>query len=231
MCGRCVLLLMISFFLSVYGRWVRWYVRRERTFRYAGLCVQVPPGVFHPGLYGSTPLFLRFLHKMSLSGKKVLEMGTGSGLPAIFAARKGAAVTAVDVSEAAVRVAQANALRNGVIVQVLHSDLWSALPPERFDLVLVNPPYFDKEPAHIAEAAFFAGAGLHYFDRFFEGVFVFLAPAGEVWMILSEKCALPDILSKATQRGFEVRILPAGYWWTEQFFMICFYRQSNHTTF
>lgn len=212
------------FALLLYGRWVKWYIQRERIFRYKRLQVKVPPGVFHPGLYGSTPLFIDFLEKIAFSGKKVLEMGTGSGLPAIFAAQKGGIVTALDISPLAVRTAQSNAARNGVSMRVLQSDLWAALPPDCFEEILVNPPYYNKTPDHLAEYAFFAGEGLTYFDRFFEGLAAFLAPEGRVWMIVSENCDTVAITEKGRRRGFDIHIVPAGTWWGERFMIVCCWR-------
>lgn len=209
------------FVFLLYGCWVKWYIRRERIFRYKGLLVNVPPGVFHPGLYGSTSLFIDFLEKIAFSGKKVLEMGTGSGLPAIFAAQKGGIVTALDISPLAVQTAQSNAARNGVAMRVLQSDLWTALPPDFFEEILVNPPYYDKTPDYLTEYAFFAGEGLTYFDRFFAGLAAFLAPEGRVWMIVSENCNTAAIMEKGRHRGFDIHLVPAGTWWGERFMIVC----------
>ena len=41
---------------------------------------------------------------------------------------------------------------------MLQSDLFTSLGGRRFDLVVVNPPYFAKDPVDDAERAWFAGA-------------------------------------------------------------------------
>jgi release factor glutamine methyltransferase len=76
----------------------------------------------------------------------VLDVGTGSGCLAVAVARqhKGAKVTAVDISAAALAVAGRNAERHGVAdrIRFLHGDLFSPLASdERFDFILSNPPY------------------------------------------------------------------------------------------
>jgi len=76
---------------------------------------------------------------------RALDLCTGSGCVAIAFAhhRWGWQVTGVDVSEAALQVAEQNALRVGTIIGVawLQSDLFSSLQPQRFDLITGNPPY------------------------------------------------------------------------------------------
>ncbi|MCF0135392.1 MAG: peptide chain release factor N(5)-glutamine methyltransferase [Lachnospiraceae bacterium] len=54
-------------------------------------------------------------------------------------------VTAVDISQEALKVARKNADRNGVDIRFLRGDMWSALEEgETFDLILSNPPYIDE---------------------------------------------------------------------------------------
>jgi release factor glutamine methyltransferase len=64
-----------------------------------GVPLVVFPEVFHPGLFLSTPLLLDALDQFQLkTGSHVLDLGTGTGVCAIFAAMKGAQVTAADIS-------------------------------------------------------------------------------------------------------------------------------------
>ena len=75
----------------------------------------------------------------------VLELCTGSGCLAIVAAHAfpNAHVDAVDLSPDALAVARANVADYGLeeTVTLYHSDLYQALPPKRYDLILSNPPY------------------------------------------------------------------------------------------
>ena len=84
---------------------------------------------------------------------KVLDMGTGSGAIAVSIAhhRPDAAVTALDVSEAALAVAARNALRNKATVRWLHSDWYGAVEHEQFDLIVSNPPYIADGDRHLSE--------------------------------------------------------------------------------
>jgi predicted glycoside hydrolase/deacetylase ChbG (UPF0249 family)/SAM-dependent methyltransferase len=73
-------------------------------------------------------------------GRRVLDLGTGSGILAICLARRGIEVVASDVAVGAVATAQRNAARNGVRFDCLQSDLLSGVTG-RFDVVAFNVPY------------------------------------------------------------------------------------------
>ncbi len=110
---------------------------------YAGrpgeVVIRLDPGMaFGTGTHPSTGLCLQALAERRPSGD-VLDLGTGSGILAIAAAKLGARrVLAVDVDPVATDVARANVVQNGVgaAVQVVTGDLAAA--PGPFDLVLAN---------------------------------------------------------------------------------------------
>lgn len=76
---------------------------------------------------------------------RILDIGTGSGALAITLALElpDAAVTATDISIAAIAVAQKNAQQLGAAerIRFITADLFAALGDERFDCILSNPPY------------------------------------------------------------------------------------------
>jgi len=84
---------------------------------------------------------------------RMLDLGTGSGAIAVAVAhtRPDAEVTALDVSTDALAVAQRNAQRNGARVRFLHSDWFSAVKGETFDLIVSNPPYIADGDRHLSE--------------------------------------------------------------------------------
>lgn len=80
----------------------------------------------------------------------VVELGTGSGAIALALKyeRPDLDVTAVDSSQAALRVAQQNAARLGLDVRLLESIWFNALGGERYDLIVANPPYIASCDPH-----------------------------------------------------------------------------------
>ena len=124
-------------------------------------------------------------------GFSVLDIGTGSGAAAISVALAvpGLDVCGVDISEAALSVAQINAKRHSADVLLMKSDIFSSLSGQRFDLILSNPPYIPEaqmpqlppevrmEPA----IALNGGAdGLAIIRRIIAGLPNHLAPGGSL---------------------------------------------------
>jgi release factor glutamine methyltransferase len=85
-------------------------------------------------------------------GLRVLDMGTGSGVSALLAARSGNEVVAVDVNPKAVDCARANAERNGLAAQItfVHGDLFQGVDGD-FDLIIFDPPFRWFEPHDLLE--------------------------------------------------------------------------------
>lgn len=125
------------------------YLLGEREFY--GLSFHVSPAVLIPR--PDTELLVELaLQRLPPQGR-VLDMGTGSGAIAIAIAhtRPDAIVTALDVSEAALAVASANASRHNASVECLRSDWFSALGERQFDLIVSNPPYIVAGDRHLSE--------------------------------------------------------------------------------
>nr|WP_179610911.1 50S ribosomal protein L11 methyltransferase [Rhizobium leguminosarum] len=79
-----------------------------------------------------------------VAGRRVLDLGAGSGLVAIAAAKAGAAaVTAVDVDANAIAAIGLNAAINGVDIVAVAADIIEAPPPEETDLLVVGDLFYD----------------------------------------------------------------------------------------
>jgi ribosomal protein L11 methyltransferase len=104
--------------------------------------IDLDPGMaFGTGTHPSTRLCMELLQDANPSGLSVLDLGTGSGILAIAAAKLGSnSVTAVDIDPVAVKVAQENAQTNqlGDKIRILQGDLVTAIPGETYDLVVAN---------------------------------------------------------------------------------------------
>lgn len=102
--------------------------------------IDLDPGMaFGTGLHPTTRLCLETLEKLVQPGTRVLDLGTGSGILAIAAAKLGArSVTAVDNDPVAVKTARENVTANGVqeIVNVARGSLGNVAG--HYNLVVVN---------------------------------------------------------------------------------------------
>ena len=112
---------------------------------FMGLEFHVEPGVLIPR--PDTEILCEEALKRLGPGARVLDIGTGSGALAVSIARlaKDAVVTAVDVSDTALAIAERNARENGANVRFVKSNCFEALAGEKFDMIVSNPPYIDSE--------------------------------------------------------------------------------------
>ena len=104
------------------------------------LIIEIDPGMaFGTGTHETTAMCVQLIEKY-YSGGALLDVGTGSGILAIAAARLGATgIVAVDIDPDAVRVAQENVAHNGLsdAIDVRRGDLLQGLS-QRFDFAVAN---------------------------------------------------------------------------------------------
>lgn len=130
------------------------YLVGEREFH--GLSLQVSPAVLVPR--PDTEVLVDWALEL-LAGEwggrrspEVVDLGTGSGAIALAVKHRhpAARMSAVDLSEAALRVARGNAERLGLAVDFHAGSWWQPLAGRVFDLVLSNPPYIAGGDPHLA---------------------------------------------------------------------------------
>jgi ribosomal protein L11 methyltransferase len=103
----------------------------------ASVIVLDPGMAFGTGLHPTTQQCLEALSSLRLEGTRVLDVGTGSGILAIGAAKRGAKeIVGVDTDPVAVQAAAENAERNGVRLDVRRGS--AADVAGEFDVVLAN---------------------------------------------------------------------------------------------
>lgn len=111
---------------------------------FAGLEFEVNPAVLVPRSPFAELILDRFEPWLSGAPSTALEIGTGSGCiaAALAVAFPGCAVWATDISDEALAVAARNLARHGLSerVTLVSADLFPPVP-QRFDLIVTNPPY------------------------------------------------------------------------------------------
>ena len=151
-------------------------------------------------------------------GDRVLDVCTGTGALGIAIKKlcPKAAVTATDISEAALSLAKENAMALRAEVRFLQGDLFAPVASEAFDVIVSNPPYIpealrghlqaevEKEPA----LALFAGEdGLDFYRRIAREAPPRLLPQG--WLCLEVGDGEAEAVAALLKADFEsVRILP-----------------------
>ena len=156
-----------------------------RVERIKGLSFLVTPSVFNP----KVPRTGEFLASQLDTGllahhHEVLDMGSGSGVCAVFAAKHAARVVAVDINPAAVRCTGINALLNGVErkIDAREGDLFAPVGAERFDFILFNPPFLRGVPRDDRDKAWRSD---DVAERFAVGLRAHLKPGGSAMVVLS----------------------------------------------
>ena len=98
----------------------------------------------------------------NLKDLDILDIGTGSGIIAIYLAKQNN-VTAIDISNKALKLAKKNAKNNGVNINFIKSNIFKKVN-DKFDVIISNPPYvptqsiIDKSAyQHEPHSAIFAG--------------------------------------------------------------------------
>jgi len=189
-------------------------LQRPRLHDVHGTPLVVLPNVLD-GVLTRTGVFLvETLRDLDLQNARVLDLGCGSGIGAVFAAQRGARVIASDVNPDAARNTQINALlsHQEARIETRSGDLFETVRGERFDLILFNPPYYRSAPRNAADAAWRSPDA---FERFLRELPAQLAPRGRARIVLSTDGDVENTLTQAShlnqvivrQRDFKNEIL------------------------
>ncbi|MDB5046112.1 MAG: rRNA (guanine-N2)-methyltransferase [Deinococcus sp.] len=152
------------------------------TYETHGVQVVGLPGVFSAGrLDKATTLFLDYLAglveagTLNLAGKRVLDLGCGTGIIGAWAAKHGAEVTLVDGDLSSVRSAEATLQANALTGECIHSDVDAGLEGRTFDLILTNPPF------HVGR-----GVVLDVAREFIQTAVRRLVPGGTLYLVAND---------------------------------------------
>jgi release factor glutamine methyltransferase len=147
------------------------------------------------------------------AGERVLDVGTGTGVLGIVAARKGCEVLAVDVNPYAVRCAKWNASLNNVREMAFaRADLFDALrETTQFDVVLFNAPYLPSETSEMNTwlgRAWAGGVnGRQVIDRFIIEAPKHLARKGRVFLMQSTLAGVEETKHRFADRGMVAQVV------------------------
>ena len=180
--------------------------------RVHGVPILVTPTVFNPKRLRTGEFFASCLDAALIGAKdEVLDMGTGSGICAVFAAKRARRVVAVDINAAAVRCASINAQLNGLEdkIEARHGDLFEPVAGRRFDRILFNPPFRRGEPRNDRDRAW---RSMGVAERFAEGLDRHLERTGCALLLLSTYADQEIFLAPLRRQGHPVSVLAEGHY-------------------
>lgn len=97
-----------------------------------------PKMSFGTGHHQTTHMMVQYVLELDLAGKTTLDMGCGTGVLAILAAKRGAInIWAIDIDAWSVENTLENAERNGALLTTLQGGK-EVLPTQTFDVILAN---------------------------------------------------------------------------------------------
>jgi methylase of polypeptide subunit release factors len=157
---------------------------RRKGLEVPGLKGRLTP---HYGVYGPTRAdYVELLTQLpQVSGKRVIDVGTGTGVLSFVLLQKGAGLAwATDVDPRAVACATENAQQLGLSGRFVVREQ-AFFPDEQADLVVCNPPWIPEPPKNRVDRAVF-DEGSAVLSGFLEGLAAHLLPQGRGVLLLSD---------------------------------------------
>jgi len=152
-------------------------------------------------------LLQKYVDKYS-NVESVLDIGTGSGIQAITAAKKAKNVIASDINPKAVKSAKLSAsIKKIKNITFLESDLFDKIPKKKFDLIIFNPPYLPKMKK-VHDIALFTGKrGSETTQKFLDKASEYLKNDGKILLINSSITNQSKIVEAVENNLFKSEIL------------------------
>ncbi len=147
--------------------------------------------------------------------KKILEIGTGSGLVSLCCVQAGAAeVIATDVNQNAVECARLNAERMGFdskldvrLVDTKNAKAFAVIrADERFDLIISNPPWEEGKPTSIDQYALY-DPNFELLKSLLTEARSYLTPNGELYLAYGCKTAIRLLEKLSDELGYRFEVL------------------------
>lgn len=164
-------------------------------------------------LYLGMDSFALLTHQLPRRGDKCLDLCSGPGVQALYAARAGEIVTSMEINPVAADLAHINAMINDLddVMDIRNGSLYASLGEMRFDHVLANPPLLPfPEEIPYAFVGHGGNDGLKVTWRILEGLNTHLTKDGYAQIIgvgLSHKrapCFAPRMKEVAAEYGLDI---------------------------
>ena len=163
-------------------------------------------------------------------GQSVLEIGTGSGIVAMYASRLTDKITVSDINFDACELARKNFEDNNIEnIEILFGNMFEPVENRKFDVILFNTPYLPTEDDEVIDDtinyAFDGGLnGRKVIDLFLNEVENHLNDGGIVQMIQSSLSGNEETLEKLDNLGFIAEIKASEHFFFEDITLINAYK-------
>ena len=163
-------------------------------------------------------------------GQSVLEIGTGSGIVAMYASRLTDKITVSDINFDACELARKNFEANNIEnIEILFGNMFEPVEKRKFDVILFNTPYLPIEDDEVIDDtinyAFDGGLnGRKVIDLFLNEVGNHLNDGGIVQMIQSSLSGNEETLEKLDNLGFIAEIKASEHFFFEDITLINAYK-------
>ena len=163
-------------------------------------------------------------------GQSVLEIGTGSGIVAMYASKLTDEITVTDINFDACRLAEKNFRENGIEnIEILFGNMFEPVKNRKFDVILFNTPYLPTEDGEVLEDtinyAFDGGLnGRKVIDVFLNEVRNHLNEGGIVQLIQSSLSGNEETLDMLDKSGFIAEIAASEHFFFEDITLINAYK-------
>lgn len=157
-----------------------------------------------------------YLREIDLEGKRILDMGTGNGLIAIEAAKKGAEVLAADINPEAIEYTREKAIEKQLEsnIDFVNSDLFESIEGN-FDFILFNPPYLPGEEGIGNEEIWRGGDnGIELTQKFLEKARNYLSENGHIIVVMSSHAIWDDLMDE-----YNLEIIDSEKIWFETLYL------------
>ncbi|MDX7989350.1 class I SAM-dependent methyltransferase [Xenorhabdus sp. 12] len=207
-------------------KYMTWWLEQERLRKsnkipvkitLAGIKLSVIPQAFLPSPLQthSTPLLIKKINYHNFVGKKVLDIGTGSGVLAIYSALKGASlIIATDIDDHILHHARHNAYLNQITdIHFINSNLFESVKGQ-YDYIFANGPI---SPEAWSKESLSGHTISSYGEMLFSQYRHYLADKGLMFMTFAEFGpveAFYKTLQKYSVMHKEKREEKFGIWWS-----------------
>lgn len=162
--------------------------------------------------------------------QSVLEIGTGSGIVAMYASKLTDKITVTDINFDACQLAEKNFRENDIEnIEILWGNLFEVVKDRKFDVILFNTPYLPTEDDEVLDDtinyAFDGGLnGRKVIDLFLNEVGNHLNDGGIVQLIQSSLSGNEETLDKLDELGFIAEIAASEHFFFEDITLINAYK-------